>query len=70
MNERAESRELNDDQQYRVELLRISFSSMFNMIDERCKPSRETSLGITKLEEALFWLVKGISREETGKEEK
>lgn len=67
---KADCVEINDDQQYRIELLRISFNSMFNMVDEKCKSSRETSLGITKLEEALFWLIKGISREETEKENK
>lgn len=35
----------------------------YNLIEQVCKPSRETSLVFTKLEEAQFWAIKGISRE-------
>ena len=36
---------------------------MYDVIDTNCKQSRETSLALTKLEEAQFWAIKGITRE-------
>lgn len=67
MNEKVEFLEINEDQERRIEVLRNIFSDDYAYIDEYCKPSRETSLGITKLEEAQFWLIKGITREENMK---
>ena len=64
MNERAKFIEINDDQKDRIEEIRILFSEMYNLVEEICKPSRETSLVFTKLEEAQFWAIKGITREE------
>ena len=64
MNERAKFIEVNDNQKDRIEEIRNLFSDMYNLIDEICKPSRETSLVYTKLEEAQFWAIKGITREE------
>ena len=64
MNKRAEFIETNDNQQYRIEQIRLMFSNMYNSIESNCTPSRETSLAITKLEEAQFWAIKGITREE------
>lgn len=43
---------------------RIQHSIIYDEIDLKCKPSRETSLALTKLEEAQFWAIKGITREE------
>ena len=63
MNERAKFIEINDNQKDRIEKIRTLFSEMYDLIDEICKPSRETSLVYTKLEEAQFWAIKGISRE-------
>lgn len=63
MNERAKFLEINDNQKDRIEEIRNLFSEMFNLVEEICKPSRETSLVFTKLEEAQFWAIKGISRE-------
>ena len=64
MNKRAEFHEINKDQEERIAKVRLAFSDMYNMIENTCKPSRETSLVLTKLEEAQFWAIKGISREE------
>lgn len=64
MNERAKFIEVNDNQKDRIEEIRNLFSEMYNLIDEICKPSRETSLVYTKLEESQFWAIKGITREE------
>lgn len=64
MNNRAKFLETSKEQQDRIELIRSSFSNMYDVMDINCKNSRETSLAITKLEEAQFWAIKGISREE------
>lgn len=64
MNNRAKFLETSKEQQDRIDLIRSSFSNMYNVIDINCKNSRETSLAITKLEEAQFWAIKGITREE------
>ncbi len=64
MNNRAKFLETSKEQQDRIDLIRSSFSNMYDVIDINCKNSRETSLAITKLEEAQFWAIKGITREE------
>ena len=64
MNDRAKFTEVTKEQQDKIELIRSSFSNMYNVIDINCKNSRETSLAITKLEEAQMWAIKGITREE------
>ena len=64
MNERAKFLEINDEQKNRIEEIRHLFSDVYNLIEQVCKPSRETSLVYTKLEEAQFWAIKGITREE------
>lgn len=63
MNKRAEFLEVNDEQRDKIELIRLTFSNLYDLIDEKCKPCRETSLVYTKLEEAQFWAIKSISRE-------
>ena len=64
MNNRAKFLETSKEQQDRIDLIRSSFSNMYDVIDINCKNSRETSLAITKLEEAQMWAIKGITREE------
>lgn len=64
MNDRAKFIETSKEQQDRIDLIRSSFSNMYDVIDHNCKPNRETSLALTKLEEAQFWAIKGITREE------
>ncbi len=64
MNDRAKFTEVTKEQQDKIELIRSSFSNMYDVIDINCKNSRETSLAITKLEEAQMWAIKGITREE------
>lgn len=64
MNDRAKYLEVTPEQQERIDLIRSSFSNMYDVIDINCKSSREISLALTKLEEAQFWAIKGISREE------
>ena len=64
MNKKAEYTEVNKEQESRIDKVRYMFSAMYDLIEQHCKPGRETSLAITKLEEAQFWAIKGISREE------
>lgn len=63
MNERSKFLEVDDNQKDRIEEIRNSFSKIYDDIEKLCNPSRETSLVFTKLEEAQFWAIKGISRE-------
>lgn len=67
MNNKAKMFQINEEQDERIMKVRNSFSKMYDTIDELCKTSRETSLCYTKLEEAQFWAIKGISREEVKK---
>lgn len=63
MNERSKFLEVDDNKKDRIEEIRNSFSKIYDDIEKLCNPSRETSLVFTKLEEAQFWAIKGISRE-------
>ena len=65
MNKRAEYTKINSEQEERIEKVRFMFGAMYDMIEQHCEPNRETSLAITKLEEAQFWAIKGISREKS-----
>ena len=64
MNDRAKFVEVNNEQQERIEGVRKLFSEIYTFMDLQLKPGRETSLVYTKLEEAQFWAIKGITREE------
>ena len=64
MNDRAKFNEINDNQKERINKVREIFSDIYDWLENNCKGSRETSLAFTKLEEAQFWIIKGISREE------
>lgn len=64
MNDRAKYTDVNDEQKNRIDDIRNMFSDVYDFIESNCKSSRETSLAITKLEEAQFWAIKGITREE------
>ena len=52
MNERAKYTEVTEEQQKRIDETRNIFSKIYDFIELNCKNSRETSLAITKLEEA------------------
>lgn len=64
MNKRAEFLKTTEEQKNRIDIIRNSFSNMYDVLDINCKSSRETSLAYAKLEEAQFWAIKGITREE------
>lgn len=63
MNNRAKYTDVTDEQKNRIDDIRNMFSDVYDFIETNCKPSRETSLAMTKLEEAQFWTIKGITRE-------
>ena len=63
MNDKAKYLEVNEEKQQKIDSIREIFSKMYDFIEENCKNSRETSLAMTKLEEAQFWAIKGITRE-------
>lgn len=62
MNDKAKYLEVNEEKQQKIDSIREMFSKMYDFIEKNCKSSRETSLAITKLEEAQFWAIKGITR--------
>ena len=64
MNEKAKFIEITEEQKEKINKIRLCFSDIYNCIEKLCENSREKSLAITKLEEAQFWAIKGISREE------
>jgi len=66
MNKRAEYIVINKEKEDKIDLIRNSFSNMYDVIDINCNnsPVREIELGLQKLEEAQFWIIKGITREE------
>ena len=63
MNNRAKYIEVNKEQQDKIDLIRSSFSNMYDVIDINCKDNEETKEAIKRLEEAQFWAIKGITRE-------
>ena len=64
MNNRAKYLQVDEEKKQKINAIRENFSNMYDFIEKNCKSSRETSLAITKLEEAQFWAIKGITREE------
>lgn len=63
MNDKAKYLAVDEEQNNRIQHLRDVFSVVYDEIEKNCKFSRETSLVFTKLEEAQFWAIKGITRE-------
>lgn len=63
MNDKAKYTEVSEEQNARIQEIRMLFSNAYDSIEKTCQPGRETSLAITKLEEAQFWAIKGITRE-------
>ena len=63
MNNRAKYVSVDEEKNSRIQQIREIFSNVYDKIEKICKSSRETSLVYTKLEEAQFWAIKGITRE-------
>jgi hypothetical protein len=55
----------SDNQVDRYELLRGKAKELAHAIDERCPDSREKSLALTNLEQAIFWANASIARNKT-----
>lgn len=63
MNNRAKYVSVDEENNNRIQKIREIFSNVYDEVEKTCKSSRETSLVYTKLEEAQFWAIKGITRE-------
>ena len=63
LNSRARFIKTTDEQNERITKIRKAFSDIYNAVEDLCESGRETSLVFTKLEEAQFWAIKGITRE-------
>lgn len=68
MNDRAKYLAVDEEKNNRIQHIRDVFSNIYDEIESNCKNSRKTSLAMTKLEEAQFWAIKGITREEQNNE--
>ena len=64
LHEKAKYLSVDQEKQERIDFIRLLFSNMYQRIEENCKSGRETSLVMTKLEEAQFWAIKSITREQ------
>lgn len=53
-----------DDQQIRYEMIRDRALNFAEFIDEKCPDSREKSLALTHLENAVMWANASIARNE------
>lgn len=51
MNDKAKYTKITEEQEKRIQQIRKQFSNVYDIIENTCQPSRETSLAITKLEE-------------------
>lgn len=67
LNSRARFIKTTDEQNERITKIRKAFSDIYNTVEDICESGRETSLVFTKLEEAQFWAIKGITREDVKK---
>lgn len=53
-----------EGQPFKYETMRVTAKEFANVIDIYCEDSREKSLALTKLEEAVFWANAAIARNE------
>jgi hypothetical protein len=61
MHEKANFIKCNEEQEKKIQTIREAMSLVYKLFDDTLVDSRETSLAYTKLEEAQFWAIKGIS---------
>lgn len=62
INERAKYIKVSEKKEKQIQEIREVFSNVYDILDAH--NSRENSIAITRLEEAQFWAIKGITREE------
>lgn len=53
-----------DMQKYKLDNIRAVMKCVVMDVEEFCPESRERSLAITKIEEAMFWAIAAIERNE------
>lgn len=53
-----------NDQQHRYEVIRADAKDMARTLLENCPDSRERSIALTNLEQAIFWANASIARNE------
>lgn len=58
---RHQYRVLTDEEKSAMQAVKDAGLAMLQTLERCCKPSRETSLARTKVEEAVMWAVKGIT---------
>lgn len=58
---RHQYRVLSDDEKAAMIAVKDAGAAMLDAITQHCIPRRETSLAVTKVEEAVMWAVKGIT---------
>lgn len=61
MSETFERRELDELQAYASGAIRYAAEELEAVIVLRCRPSREKSLALTKLEECVMWADKALA---------
>lgn len=64
MDKRLKYTNINDGQKERIDNCKNSASDLLAEIERSCPNSREKSIAITKIEEAIMWASKSISHAE------
>lgn len=60
---------LSPDQETRCEILRDNGEKLSTLVATYTKPSREQSLALTAIDEAITWAIKAIARNEQPQED-
>lgn len=60
--ERFDAHDIGESQGISIARLRMAAKQMAGVIDDEVTPSREKSVALRKLEEALFWANAGVAR--------
>lgn len=63
---RFSGHDVNDDQRIRMEHIRAKAMMLAMEVCGSCPESRERSVAVTKIEEAVFWANASIARNEQG----
>lgn len=58
---RHQYRQLSDLEKAAMVAVKDSGAAFLKILDDHCRPCRETAIARTKIEEAVMWAVKGIT---------